>query len=1806
MRSNPVPLIAILLMTCFASFAQVNAQTPGDERYRVSLKSGSFIPSHNITDEKIGDMNRAAHRPGEKSFVIIQFEILPGESEKLQLRQAGIELLDYVPNNAYSAIVVGSLNISVLKKARSRAIFELSAEQKLEPQLALDIFPAAANVAGTVDLWVSFPRSYSYEAVKKEMQSGGFDIISIHLKLYHILVVRTPKSRIHELAALPFIEYVQRAPKEDEPLNNKSKANTNANILNSSLPGGRNLNGEGVVVGVGDNADPTRHIDFTGRLINRAANTITAHGLHVMGTVGGAGIRNERYTGFAPKSTIIAQRFSGILANAPTYVQDHGMTITNNSYGNVTECSGLGSYDLISRALDQQAFMMPNLQHVFAVGNSGDSACSPYPAGFSNVLGGYQTAKNVISVGNTDTTGLLFSNSSRGPVRDGRIKPEVVAQGMQIFSTTPTNGYGLSNGTSMSAPAVSGGLALLYERYRQLNGGNNPENGLMKALVCNGATDKGNPGPDFSYGFGHMNLLRSVEMLEKGNYFKASVTSADNNIHSITIPAGSSIARLKVMLYWNDSAAAAFAASALVTDLDLRVADPAATMHLPQLLNITPANVNAPATTGADHVNNIEQVVIDNPVPGNYDFIVNGTTIPFGGQHEYYLVFDTIPVSTILTYPVGGEKLQGGDAVYIHWESDGNPANDFTLQFSTDNGANWVDVVNGVNVAANLRQLSWVVPTVATEQARVKLIHNGTGLESTSEAFTIIGVPTVSVPASSQCEGYIFLSWTAVAEATDYEVMLFRGVGEMVPVATTTATNYAIGGLSIDTTYWVTVRARINGQPGRRAVAVSRVPNTGTCAGTISNNDLKIDAIISPISTGRKFTSTELGSNVPVTIRIENLDNAPTTGDITVTYKLNNDPPVTETITAPNIGSRLSYTYTFPVPVDMSVVGTYDLKVNISYPGDPIAQNDTLAKTFKQLDNPFIDLAADFVDDLETADVQAHTGMQIGLAGLDRYDFNSTSAFGQISSFINTGISFSGMKALTIDSRSYNLNGTSDSLTGTFNLQGYNTATDDIRLDFMYKHHGQLSHASNKVWIRGDDQQPWIEVYDLYANQADPGVFKRSASIELNNILAAAVPSQVFSSSFQVRWGQWGELNATDNESGAGYTFDDIRLYRATDDIQMASIDAPTTASCGLDDAVPVRITVRNTVSNTVTSIPVKLQVDDAAVITEFITSIPGNSSFVYTFAATADLSLPGYHTIKIWSDLASDSFHDNDTTDISLFNAPLVSGFPYLEDFETDEGGWHAEGTRVSWQYGTPVSPKINKAASGSKAWKTNLGSQYNSLERSYLVSPCFDLTGLANPMLSFSVALDLEDCDATLCDAAYVEYSPDGKTWMRLGASGAGTNWYNKSYSSGSVWSIQDYTRWHVASIPLPTGLDRLRIRFVIESDPFVSREGIAIDDIHIYDSVYSIYDGPPHTSPVVSQPGVAGNNWIDFVSAGQIVASVNPNGQSMGNTDAQAFIHTGNVRINTLQYYHNRSITLKPATVNLADSATVRFYFLDAETEALINAAGCSACSKPASAYELGITKYSNTNVALENGSLADNTDGNWAFIVPANVKKVPFDKGYYAEFKVKDFSEFWLNNGGPANDQPLPVELLSFTVKKNDQGEALLNWVTASENNTDRFEIELARGNDAFGQNDFVKIGSLSSPGNSSSERHYSFTDAEANKQGVRYYRLKIVDTDGQFAYSGVRSLVFDDEIKWQVYPNPSTGIFHAVFQAGDGQSVTIKILDLKGRLVRELHSRANAFVQKITIDMQGPQFSSGLYLLEIKAGERKQVFRVLKK
>jgi hypothetical protein len=351
------------------------------------------------------------------------------------------------------------------------------------------------------------------------------------------------------------------------------------------------------------------------------------------------------------------------------------------------------------------------------------------------------------------------------------------------------------------------------------------------------------------------------------------------------------------------------------------------------------------------------------------------------------------------------------------------------------------------------------------------------------------------------------------------------------------------------------------------------------------------------------------------------------------------------------------------------------------------------------------------------------------------------------------------------------------------------------------------------------------------------------------------------------------------------------------------------------------------------------------------------------------------------------------------------------------------------------------------------------------------------------------------------------------------------------------------------------------------------------------------------------VSSNGWVDVLSNNKLIASLQPNGQNLGNTATQAYIFDGAIRNNNSQYYHHRNITIKPENA-VNDSVSVRFYFTDLETDTLLRATGCSTCLRPGSAYELGVSQYSDPDRSFENGSVDDNQQGLWQFINGNRLAIVPFDKGYYAEFKVRSFSEFWLSNGGFDRSTPLPVKMMEFNAQKAVASDVLVSWKVGSEMNVLRYEIELARGNAAMQSGQFLKIGEVTGLGNSAVARTYAFTDTETDKFGPRYYRLKIVNSDGTFVYSPVRMVLFEEAQLWQVYPNPSSGEFFLVYQVEAAQRLEVTIYDSKGRLMKALAATGSGTPQKLFVDLRG-SFATGVYLMQVTVGDQKRSFKLYK-
>jgi hypothetical protein len=973
----------------------------------------------------------------------------------------------------------------------------------------------------------------------------------------------------------------------------------------------------------------------------------------------------------------------------------------------------------------------------------------------------------------------------------------------------------------------------------------------------------------------------------------------------------------------------------------------------------------------------------------------------------------------------------------------------------------------------------------------------------------------------------------------------------MTVVGNTTGTSYTQGGLNKDSTYWLAVRAVMGTTPGRRSLAQSIVPSGGACASPTFDNDLSPDLLVAPV-TGRKYTSSQLGITAPQ-VRIKNVGSVSTSGTFNITYQVNGGTPVTEATTQ-TIAANSTYTYTFAATYDFSIEGTYTIKAWVDYASDPLHVNDTLVTVTKNLRNDPVLLSPSYTEGFESAAAASYTTGTLGFNGLDRCDFFAGTTNGRARTFVNTGIARTGNRAATLDQIANTGIIQGDSLITTFNLASY-TGGQQLWLSFYWQNQGiDFSAGNNKVWIRGSENDVWIPIYTLPYNTSDFGVYRAAAPVNITETLANASPAQSVSSSFQIKFGEQGYRSTNsvvvDGNLDDGYTFDDVTITLTTDDVSVLQLVSPSTTNvCALSSTEPITIQVKNYSTGTLTNIPVSYQVDNNAVVTETISSLTAGQVLNYTFTQTADLSAYKQYTLKTYSDYATDSYRINDTVTTTFQTTPLISSFPYLEGFESSAGNWYAAGLNSSWQWGTPAKTIINKAANGTKAWVTNLTGNYNNNELSFLYSPCFDLSGLTQPVLSFSHIFRTED--DCYCDFHWVEYSTDGQNWIKLGTTSSGTNWYDNAIYQ--AWKMSD-TRWHVSSFDVPTHANAVRFRIVMASDPGVTYEGLGIDDIHVFDKAV-VYSGANITSGLTQT--VNGSSWIHFNSGSNRVVSINPHGQNLGSTDVRVYINTGAVRNDGQQYYLDRNIVIQPSNAPTGP-VSVRYYFLDTEAKNLIAATGCGSCSTIGDAYAAGVTQYSNAP-AEENGTLADNVSGTYAFITPPNVDIIPYDNGYYAEYQVSNFSEFWINSGGPGQNNPLPMVLGVFTATKNN-ATALLQWTTIQENNTHEFVLE--RSTDGL---HYETIGSVPASGNTNAITKYQYTDKQM-ATGVNYYRIKTVDNDGKYLLSPVRTLNNSDNgFTISLLPNPATkgtvyvntSINCNRIEVRDAIGQLIKIVNVKG-------------------------------------------------
>lgn len=490
--------------------------------------------------------------------------------------------------------------------------------------------------------------------------------------------------------------------------------------------------GNGIIVGVWDGGSVLGgHQEFGQRVTIKDAVEVADHATHVAGTVGASGVNSDA-KGMAPSAEIHSYdwiddlaEMTAVAAAAPN--QPTRLYLANQSYGyalgwNFDQQSGIwhwmggtdefvaggkepwfGMYHEETAEFDDLVYNAPYFLPFRAAGNnrtdippvgalvidieSGDTANynpSIHPAGDGEYNSGYDSI-GLMGVGkNSMTVGAVGDAVVRkvirypgvnstpfsgwGPTDDGRIKPDVVANGVSLMSTlsTGSSAYGAMSGTSMASPSACGTAALLVEYYAKQFSGSAMRASTLKGLLIHTADDLANRGPDYQTGWGLINAEKAAEQIAlcaagASELIQEEELTTENPTHTYSIRCDGT-EPIRVTLCWTDPAGPAQTnidsrTPVLVNDLDAVISGPGS-VYYPYRLD--PENPNQQATAlQPNRVDNVEQIEIEDPVPGRYILTI-GCNNALVNQSQYY--------SLLINGHIPAPPDQDGDGLSDAWE----------------------------------------------------------------------------------------------------------------------------------------------------------------------------------------------------------------------------------------------------------------------------------------------------------------------------------------------------------------------------------------------------------------------------------------------------------------------------------------------------------------------------------------------------------------------------------------------------------------------------------------------------------------------------------------------------------------------------------------------------------------------------------------------------------------------------------------------------------------------------------------------------------------------------------------------------------------------------------------------------------------------------------------------------------------------------------------------------------------------------------------------------------------------------------
>lgn len=614
------------------------AQPPVDEKYSIFLESREFVPEQ----ESIAELN-AKLESLRGRHVLIQFGYIPSDDEKVSLENGGIKLVDYIPTYAWYAKLTAS---RIEPSLGIRYITAIETTDKISPHLMKKgIVPRGIIDQNTAKVYVVFFNDVTEQEIESLIAKYG----SGENVLIDTWEVTLNPDQLLEFASHDIVQWIENVPPEKIAHLNIVRSRVHANEVQTDP---YNLHGNGYVAAMWDAGAAYSHTDYASRLTIGDGSGSHWHATLIAGAMAGNGARSQacggspyQWRGIATEAGIISYNWDYPTSEHSSAINTYGADVSQNSWGwdNCTPsyCYRFGDYDSYSRSYDMIARGLygDKITIVGSTGNdgtcyicSGDLPNFPY----GTVSGPIATSKNALSVSGTHAnTDGWWTESSRGPTDDGRIKPDLCSPACKTYdgikSTWTNNCYNSEYcGTSFSSPVVSGAAILIYEEYNNFYG-EDPLPSTVRGLLYHSAHDLGYTGPDYMYGYGRINVQDAIDIIieDDGQNFRI-IEDQISNYQTDTYQMLVEASQLKVTLVWDDKEATAGSGVKLRNNLDLLLISPSQTDHYPWVLNWN--SPSSPAITGVDTRNNMEQVVVNSPESGVWTVQVKGTTVPYGPQ----------------------------------------------------------------------------------------------------------------------------------------------------------------------------------------------------------------------------------------------------------------------------------------------------------------------------------------------------------------------------------------------------------------------------------------------------------------------------------------------------------------------------------------------------------------------------------------------------------------------------------------------------------------------------------------------------------------------------------------------------------------------------------------------------------------------------------------------------------------------------------------------------------------------------------------------------------------------------------------------------------------------------------------------------------------------------------------------------------------------------------------------------------------------------------------------------------------------